>query len=127
MEELTDLENTFIEEYEAALLVLRHTKTKAATILLSKALFALVDCIIFSKYRTLPKNHAERFRILERREEKTYQIVNSVWKKYTDTYSKPALKESVYLLQNAIQEVAKNNEMVGKKIKTCLEKKQGDN
>jgi hypothetical protein len=47
-------------------------RMKSAVILASKALFAFCDYIIFSKYGKLPKNHAERFRILELKETKIY-------------------------------------------------------
>ncbi len=83
-------------------------RMKSAVILASKALFALCDYIIFSKYGKLPKNHAERFRILELKETKIYLKVNEVWSKYTDTYSKPSDEEAYNILIKTIIEIAKN-------------------
>ena len=50
MDQMEELELSFIEEYESAQLLLEHSKRKSATILLSKALFALVDYILFLRY-----------------------------------------------------------------------------
>ncbi len=41
MDQLEELEKTFLEEYEAAGILLQREMVKSATILLSKSLFAL--------------------------------------------------------------------------------------
>ena len=120
---LDDLESTFIEEYEAALLLLKNSKDISATILFSKALFALVDYIILKKYQKFPKNHTERFRILEAKEPELYGLVDSVWSKYTDTYSKPGSKEAISLLKNAVMEIVDKHETNSEKIKALFAKK----
>ena len=107
---LDDLESTFIEEYESAFLLIKHQKQKSATILLSKALFAFIDYLLLQKYQKFPKNHAERFRLLETKEKDLYTLVDSVWSKYTDTYSKPSSEEAITLLKNTIQEIINKNE-----------------
>ena len=122
MDQQKELEDTFLEEWEATLLLEKEQKYKATTILLSKALFALADYIIFQKYHQLPKNHTERFRILEAKEQKTYKLIDSVWSKYTDTYSKPSAEESIRLLKQTIQEVAQYHENIRQAIKTTLKK-----
>jgi predicted nucleotidyltransferase len=96
MDQKKNLQDTFVEEYESALLLQKAGKKKATTILLSKALFALVDFIIYTKYTKLSKNHGERFRILEQKEKELYNKVDSVWSKYTDTYSKPSTEEAIF-------------------------------
>ena len=121
MNQLSELEETFVEEYESALLLQKANKKKAVTILLSKSIFALVDFILFKRYQLLPKNHAERFRKLEEREPEIYRILDNVWSKYTDTYSKPAVEESIMMLDRAIKEIIKKNEDFSEKIKTCVE------
>ncbi len=120
MEQQRELEETFIEEYEAAFLLKGKGKLKSATILFSKALFALIDYILFTKYQKLPKNHTERFRILEAKEEKIYIIVDEVWDKYTDTYSKPSLTESVHILEQAVKKIVKEHETTSQKIKETI-------
>ena len=121
MEELHELERTFIEEYEAAQMLLQREMLKAAVILYSKALFAAIDYLIFSKYGKLPKNHTERFRILRLRESKIHQDLENVWSKYTDSYSKPATAESVEIFRKVISELIRNDEAFSEKIKKSIE------
>ncbi len=121
LNQLEELENTFIEEYESCIILEEYSKNKSITILLSKALFALTDFIIFKKYKKLPKNHSERFRILKEKFPSTYLIVDSLGGEYTDSYSKPALLDSISLLKNGIKKVALN-ETISEKIKEVLKK-----
>ncbi len=121
MNQKEELQNTFLEEYSAALLLKDAQKIKSAVILLSKALFALCDYIIFTKYQKLPKNHTDRFRILEIKEKTLFLDVDSVWSKYTDTYSKPSTEESFILLSNTIRRIIKHDETC-REIKEILKK-----
>lgn len=123
MGQLEELEFSLLEEYESALLLLQHSKRKSALILLSKSLFAVVDYILLSKYHKLPRNHAERFRILQQKEPQIYSLVDSVWSKYTDTYSKPSFEESVLLLQKTILEVCSYDRKLHEKITQTFGKK----
>ena len=50
-----------------------------------------------------------------------YVKLDSVWSKYTDSYSKPPDTESVTLFLNIIQEVIKNNEIFSEGIKKIIE------
>jgi len=105
MDQINEIENTFIEEYCSAKLLINNSMKKSALILLAKALFALTDYLILKKYGKLPKNHSERFRILEEKEKEIYKNIDEVWDKYTDSYSKPSSEESINMLKNAIKEV----------------------
>ncbi len=116
---LEELENTFIEEYQAAELLISNLMTKSALILYSKALFALCDYLILLKYNKLAKNHSERFRILKIKESQIYELIDSVWDKYTDSYSKPTEDESVRLFKSAITNVIKNEDF-SEKIKEAV-------
>lgn len=120
-DQLKELEKTFLEEYESSIILKKYSKNKSITILLSKALFALTDFIIFKKYHKLPKNHSERFRILKEKFPLTYSVVDSLWDEYTNSYSKPALIDSIILLENGIKKVA-SNETISEKIKEVLKK-----
>jgi hypothetical protein len=121
MNQLEELESTFLEEYDSATLLERSAKHKSATILLSKAVFALVDYILFRKYKVLPKNHAERFRILERREPELYSLLDTLWNGYTNTYHKPVAEESITLMKDAIEKISQN-ESTSPKIKESIRK-----
>ena len=102
---LDELENTFIEEFEGAVDELQKGRNKNAVILFSKALFALCDLLIFLKFSKLPKNHTERFRILEEHFNQIYVLIDDVWNHYTNAYSKPILKETNESMKNAIKEI----------------------
>ena len=115
-----ELKTTFIEEYSSAKILKDMGNLKSAVILISKALFALCDYVIFEKYSKLPKNHSERFRILELKEKAIFVVVDSVWSKYTDTYSKPSNEESYNLIKNALREIIKN-EKSAKEFRDIIE------
>lgn len=120
--QLEELESSFIEEYESASILEKLGKIKSSLILYSKALFAIVDYIIFNKYKKLPKNHSDRFRILQEKETFIYNKLDSVWNKYTDAYKKPSDSESLLMLKNAILEIIKN-ERTSEKIRKAFENK----
>ena len=100
-----DLIQTFLEEYEGAEEELIKGRYKNSTILFSKALFAICDILIQSKLNKLPKNHSERFRILEQYFKEIYEIVDEIFDKYTDSYSKPILKETCEAIKNGIKKI----------------------
>ena len=124
MDQLQELEDTFIEEYEAACLLFELEKKKSAIILFAKAMFAILDYLIYKSYKKLPKNHEERFRILEIKKQEIYLIVDKIWKKYTDTYSKPGVKEAGEQFKKTIQEIIQQeNENISQRIKNSTQKK----
>ena len=117
MGQLDELEKTFLEEYDSAMILLRHNKSKSVIILLSKALFAIADYLIYKKYNILPNNHATRFRILKIKERKVYDKVDSVWSCYIDSYLKPSREDSIRLFKKTIKEIIENDKNFSKKIK----------
>ncbi len=121
MNQEDELKNTFLEEYSAAYLLKKAGKLKSSVILLSKALFALCDYIILKKYSKLPKNHSERFRILELKEKKVFLEVDSAWSKYTDTYSKPSNEDAFRMLDSSVRKIIQNEETCSE-IKRLIEK-----
>ena len=100
-----ELLQTFLEEYEGAKEELSKGRFKNSTILFSKALFAICDILIQKKLNKLPKSHSERFRILEMYFKEVYEIVDEIFDKYTDSYSKPILKETCEAIQNGIKKI----------------------
>lgn len=65
----------------------------SATILYFKAFFAALDLIILLKYKKLPKDHSERFRILEKDYSSFYLLLDRMYPIYQDTYRKEIDKE----------------------------------
>ena len=105
--EARELKETFIEEYQGASEELNKKRFKNATILFSKSLFAVCDILIHSKLSKLPKNHTERFRLLEEYFPEVYSKVDVIFNEYRDAYSKPILKETCEKIQNEIREITK--------------------
>ena len=106
-----DIENTFKEEYSGANEEFEKKRYINATILFSKSLFALCDIIIYDKLKKLPKNHSERFRILEEYFHEIYKTVDTNFGHYTDAYSKPIAKENCERIKNEINKIIKSNKV----------------
>jgi hypothetical protein len=106
MEQTEELISTFIEEYQGAKAEYESSRYKNSLILFSKALFALCDILIFQKFEKLPKNHSERFRILQENFSPVYGLVGQVWNDYRDSYSKSSNKESIAKIKDAIKKIA---------------------
>jgi HEPN domain-containing protein len=67
-----------------------------------KALVAICDYIILRDTGKLPRNHSERFRILEERYPNIYDIVDFHFNNYRKTYLMRATKEWVEVLKNDV-------------------------
>jgi len=117
---MRELEKTFIEEYIGAEEQLEKERYKNATILFSKALFAICDMLIFEKISKLPNNHRERFIILQEYLPEAYAIVDSVFKDYTDAYSKSLNKANCEQIKNGIKKINRTNN-VPEEIKKIIE------
>jgi hypothetical protein len=117
---MEELEKTFLEEYNGGLEQFETEKYKNANILLSKSLFALFDIIISQKLGKLPKNHSERFRILEEYFPEIYPVADKLFGLYTDAYNKPILKENCERIKDGIKQITRIME-VPEQIKKAVE------
>lgn len=115
-----ELAQTFLEEYSGAKDELGKGRYKNSAILFSKAIFAACDILILNKLGKLPKNHTERFRILEQYFKDVYSIVDEIFDKYTDSYSKPILKETCEAIKDGIKKIGKISELP-EEIKKAIE------
>ncbi len=59
----------------------------SATILYFKTSFVAIDYIIFMKQGKTPKDHTERFRLVEKEFPELYEFLDKYFKIYRDTYS----------------------------------------
>jgi len=66
----------------------------SATILYFKAAFAVLDYIILDKQGKTPKDHTERFMILEKDFPDLYEFLDKYFKIYRNTYSTSIDKET---------------------------------
>src|SRR3989344_703728 len=70
-----------------------------------KAISQICDLILFEKIGFMPKNHSERFRILEKNNKELYFLVDTTFKMYRDTYSKEMDKELCKKIRNEISKI----------------------
>lgn len=84
MDELQDKTRHFLKSAE---LVYEAKDYTSSTILLFKAFFAVLDLIILQKTGKSPKDHTERFRILEKDFPGLYRILDKYYVIYRDTYT----------------------------------------
>lgn len=86
-----------------------------------KALAGLCDFILFRALKKVPSNHNERFNLLRDHKYKAFNVISSLFKSYTDTYtnySSPAVCEKV---KNGIKRIAEI-EGLGQEFGPILEK-----
>jgi len=83
-EELLNNIKTF---FKSAELVYKNKDYTSATMLYFKTLFVALDLLIFKKWKYTPKDHTERFRILQRDFVKEYGMLDRYLSVYRSTYS----------------------------------------
>ncbi|HLD89051.1 MAG TPA: hypothetical protein VI894_02490 [Candidatus Nanoarchaeia archaeon] len=93
-----------MEQYEiffnSAELVLNSKDYTSASTLYFKAIFTAIDSIIQKRIGRTPKDHGERFRMLEKEFKGYYLKLNSLFVTYRDTYSKIISKEVCEEIKN---------------------------
>lgn len=83
-EELLNNIKTF---FKSAELVYQNKDYTSATMLYFKTLFVALDLMIYDKLRETPKDHTERFRILQKYFSAEYQMLDRYFNVYRSTYS----------------------------------------
>jgi len=78
-----------------------------ATILYFKALFIMLDIIILEKEGKTPKDHSERFRILQINFPDLYDILDEYYSIYRDTYSSKIDKETCDKIRENVKKIIK--------------------
>ena len=75
----------------------------SATILYFKTLFAMHDFILLAKIGYAPKDHNERFRLLEKHFPEQYRILDSEFNTYRNTYSRIISKETCSRIRRIVE------------------------
>ena len=75
----------------------------SATILYFKALFMLLDSIILKSQGKSPKDHTERFRVLEKNFSDLYLILDKYYQVYRNTYTVSISKEICEEVHGAVK------------------------
>lgn len=76
-----------------------------------KALFAAADYSLFTKFRTSPKDHTDRFCMLKKNLPELYTITDRVFSTYRRTYTQELSKEEVITVRKKVEEAFKHAEI----------------
>ena len=90
-QELTENIRTF---FSSAELVFNTKDYTSAATLYFKTLFVALDLLIFRKLQKVPKDHTERFRILEKEFADKYTLLDKYFPIYRSTYTTTIDKET---------------------------------
>lgn len=77
----------------------------SATILYFKSLFVLLDYILYRSIGETPKDHTERFRLLENSHPELYFIIDKYFQVYRNTYSIKISKEKCEEVRNNVKRI----------------------
>lgn len=70
-----------------------------------KSIVVSCDYLIYREIKRLPKNHNDRFSILERYFPEIYSIVSSLFKPYTNSYNLKSTKEDAEKFREYAKEI----------------------
>ncbi|MBN1385672.1 hypothetical protein JW968_01715 [Candidatus Woesearchaeota archaeon] len=81
----------------------------SATILYFKTLFAIEDFILLEKIGQSPKDHNERFRMLQKYFPESYTILDKEFSTYRDTYTKILDKPTCSRIRSLVEDEIKRH------------------
>ena len=105
-EELLNNVNTF---FSSAELVYNSKDYTSAATLYFKTIFVALDLILFNKIKKTPKDHSERFRILEKEFPETYQMLDKLFPIYRSTYSTTIDQETCEEIRKNVKKLLNEN------------------
>ena len=89
----------------SAELVYSNKDFTSATILYFKAVFSAIDFILLKLEGKTPKDHTERFRVLEKSYPDLYEFLDKYFKVYRDTYSISIDKETCDKIKENVKKI----------------------
>lgn len=95
----------------SANLVYKTEDFTSATILYFKALFSIFDFIILRDRGKIPKDHSERFRILELNYFNLYLVLDRIYPIYRNTYTTRINKETCKRIKENVERVIKEQKI----------------
>jgi hypothetical protein len=78
----------------------------SATILYFKTLYAIHDVILLERIGIAPKDHTERFRLLQKHFPDEYKVLDSEFNTYRSTYSRIISKETCDRIKTLVENEA---------------------
>lgn len=94
------------EFYTLGKIACQRTAYNSAVSLFFKALAVLADLYLLQKEGCIPKNHAERFRILEEKHPGIYAILDKDFPTYQESYKLKLDKEIAEVLEKDVRRLA---------------------
>jgi HEPN domain-containing protein len=91
--------------WKSAELVYSTEDYTSATILYFKSLFVLLDYILYKSIGQTPKDHTERFRLLEKSNPYLYMLIDKYFQVYRDTYSLAISKERCEEIRENVKKI----------------------
>lgn len=95
----------------SAKLVYKTNDFTSATILYFKALFSILDLVILKDTGNIPKDHSERFRILESSYTDLYNTLDRIYLEYRNTYTSIINKETCDKVRENVERIAKEQKI----------------
>jgi uncharacterized protein (UPF0332 family) len=95
----------------SAELVYSNKDFTSATILYFKAVFCVLDFILLKSKGNAPKDHTERFRMLENSYPDLYEFIDKYFRIYRDTYSTSIDKETCDDLKENVKRIIKKHQV----------------
>jgi uncharacterized protein (UPF0332 family) len=93
------LTENYDEYFELAEKALKTKKYNSSATLFFKAIIAATDIFLLKKEGTTPSSHTNRFRLLQEKYSKLYEILDKDFPFYQDSYTKKMNKEAVEVLR----------------------------
>ncbi len=97
--------------FGSAELVYKNKDYTSATILYFKALFSIIDVILLRAKGKAPKDHTERFRMLEAFDAGLYEFLDKYFKIYRDTYSISIDKDTCEKVRKHARRIAEEHKI----------------
>lgn len=91
---------------KSALLLYDDKDFTSSTILYFKALFAILDLILLKEKGKIPKDHTERFRMLQFSHLEYYALLDKLYPLYRDTYTAVILEETCIKVKENVERIA---------------------
>lgn len=100
-----DLIKNIRKLFNSAGLVYKTKDFTSATILYFKLIFSVFDLIILKSKSKTPKDHNERFRILQKDFPELYEFLDKYFVVYRNTYTLTIDKETCNKIKNGIKKI----------------------
>lgn len=91
---------------DSARLLYERKDYTSSCVLFFKALFAILDYVLLVSGKGIPKDHSERFRILQNYSNRLYVTLDKLYPIYRSSYSLPVSKEECEEVKKHVEKLA---------------------